>query len=163
MHREQRAAHVHVKGLIEVFRGNIDQVHQFAHAGAGKQHVNLSLGLLDRLVQPVKIVQVRSIALNPGHIPANRFHRFIQLILAPAGDEDIRALFHEKLGRCQRHTRRCRSNDCYLSVQFSHSTLLSSWLGLSQAAAGQDVFTREPAGVVGGEKDRDRSNITRLP
>src|SRR5216683_1157613 len=68
-----------------------------------EQHVDLPLLLLHRLVKPVRIRKVRSIALHTCYIPTNRLYRLIQLVLPPASDEHVCAFFHEQLCRRKRH------------------------------------------------------------
>ncbi len=82
---------------------NLADLRKLAEPGACEQHVDLSLLLPHRLIKPVQIRKVRSIALHTRHIPANRLHRLIQLVLSPASDEHVRAFFHEQLCRRKRH------------------------------------------------------------
>ena len=60
------------------------------------------------------------VALNTGGVGADLLHRRVELGLAAAGDEDVRAFFHEPLRDGQADPARPAGDDGDLSVQSRH-------------------------------------------
>ena len=120
LHGEERAAHVEVEGLVEVFFGDLFERGELALAGAGEEDVDLALFALDGLVEAVEVGEIGGVALHAGDVFADELHGLIELLLAASGDEDVRALFDEELGGCERHAGGRGGDDCYFSFELSH-------------------------------------------
>ena len=107
--------------FVEARLGNgVEGNVEFADAGAGENDINPALLGLDLCVQTVEIREASGVSLHAGDVPADFLDRLVELLLAPAGDEDVRAFFDEELRRCQGHAG-CRSgDDRNLAFQLSH-------------------------------------------
>jgi hypothetical protein len=79
---------------------------ELALSGAGEEDVDLALLALNRIVETVEIIQVGGVALHAGDVFADELHGLIELVLAAAGDEDVRSLFDEEFWRWRAPCRR---------------------------------------------------------
>src|SRR6267154_4386637 len=72
---------------------------KFANASVGEYDIDSPLHLSDRLVETIKVSQLGSVSLNPITVGTDCLHGFVKFLAATARDEDIGALFDEKLRR----------------------------------------------------------------
>src|SRR5262249_56299477 len=56
------------------------------------------------------------------YVPADGLHRIVERLLAPAGDEHVRALRDEQLGRGERHAGRGGRDHRDLALELSHAS-----------------------------------------
>jgi len=70
---------------------------KFANAGVGEDNIDSPLRLRDGLVKAIEVDQLRDISLNSRNVGADCLHGLVEFVLAAARDEDIGALFDEKL------------------------------------------------------------------
>src|ERR1700677_3278187 len=101
--------------------GNLAQWDGFARASARVQDVEPALFPLDRVEQPVEVVEIGRVAAHAGHVPADQLDGLVQRLLSPARDENIGAFFNEPPGARQRHTARSTRDDCNLTLKLSHN------------------------------------------
>src|ERR1700674_908535 len=74
---------------------------KFANAGVGENNIDSPLHLGDGLVKTIKVSQFGNVSLNSRNVGADCLHGLVEFLLPTARDEDIGALFHEKLCRSQ--------------------------------------------------------------
>src|SRR5713226_5333906 len=72
---------------------------KFADAGVGENDIDSPLHLSDRLVKTIKVGQLGSVSLNSINVATDCLHGLVEFLLSTARDEDIGALFDEKLRR----------------------------------------------------------------
>src|SRR5258708_15289049 len=84
---------------------------KFAIAGVGENDVDSSLHPSDRLVKTIKVRQLGSVSLNSINVATDCLHGLVQFLRATAGDEDIGALFDEKLRRSKSNPFRPAGDD----------------------------------------------------
>src|SRR5579864_6799288 len=101
--------------------GNLAQRDGFARASARVQDVDPALFPLDRIEQPVEVVEIGRVAAHAGYVPANHLDGLIELLLPPARDENVGAFFNEPLGARQRQAARSTRDDCNLTFKLSHN------------------------------------------
>jgi hypothetical protein len=75
--------------------------------------------------EAVKVVQFANVSLNTGNVAADGLDGLVQFLLATASDEDISALFDEKLCRSKPYARSAAGDDRYLSLQLPILATLS--------------------------------------
>src|SRR5262249_55452713 len=121
--REARSAHVQVEGLVEVLLRHLTDRRVLAVAGAGEEDVDATLLAPDDVVEAAQVGEVPGVALDAGDVPSDRLHRGVELLLAPPGDEHVRALFDEQLRRRERHPGRGGRDDRDLAVELSPGSL----------------------------------------
>jgi hypothetical protein len=120
LHGKECAAGVQGKEVVELLFCDLPQGRATAMTSAGKHHIDIAFLPLDRLIEPVKISQLRRISLHSSHIPSNRFDRIIQILWPPARDEHVRSLFDKQLCRRQRHSGSCSGDHRRFTVQLAH-------------------------------------------
>jgi hypothetical protein len=103
-----RVPRIQAEGRIEVLLGNLAQWHGLVRAGAREQDVDPALFPPDRIEQTVEVVEIGRVPLHAGHVPANQPDGLIELLLPPARDEHVGALFNEPPGARQRDSPRTR-------------------------------------------------------
>src|SRR6202047_4761086 len=74
---------------------------KFANAGVGENNIDSPLHVRDGLVKTIKVGQFGNVALNSRNVGADCLHGLVEFLLAATRDEDIGALFDEKLCRSQ--------------------------------------------------------------
>src|ERR1700748_1609525 len=105
---------------MEVLLGDLAELVLLAYPGACPQHVDRALVLLDRVEQPVQVVEVGRIALHAGHVPPDLCDGFVQRVLASTRDEDVSSFVSEQLGAGQGHATRRAGDHRDLATEFSH-------------------------------------------
>ncbi len=95
-----------------------------ALASAREQDVDLALFPLDRIEEPVEVVEIGRVTAHAGHVPANQLDGLIELFLPPARYENVGTFFNEALGARQRHAARSARDDCNFSFKLSHNDSL---------------------------------------
>ncbi len=119
---EESAFDVGAERLIVVLFGDRSERHvEFAVARAGEEDVDLALFGLDGLEEAVKFGQIAGVSLNAGDVAADEFYRFVELILAASGDEDVSPFFNKELccGEC--HSRGGCSDNGDFCFELAHS------------------------------------------
>src|ERR1700682_5977606 len=81
--------------------GDGPEGNKFGNTGVGKNDIDSPFYLSDGVVQTIKVSQLGNISLNAGNVGADCLHGFVKFLLAAASDEDVGALFDEKLCRGQ--------------------------------------------------------------
>src|ERR1700730_16160233 len=118
--------------------GDGSQRNEFANAGVGENNIDSPLHLRDDLVKTIKVGHFGNVSLNSGNVGADCLHGLVELLLAAARDEDIGALFDEKLCRSQPNPFCPACDDGSLALKlFEHCPsplLLSSELASSDAS-----------------------------
>src|SRR4029077_4398997 len=74
---------------------------KFASAGVREDNIDSPVHARNSLVKTVKVSRLGDVSLNARNVGADCLHGPVEFLLAPACDEDIGALFDEKLGRSQ--------------------------------------------------------------
>ena len=120
MYREQRALHVEIEKLVEMLLGEACQGSEFADAGIGDQDIDLSFRL-HGLVESIEVLQFGGVSPNACNVAADRLHGLVELLLATARYEDIRALIDEPLRSGETYSRGASGNHGHLSLQLAHS------------------------------------------
>src|SRR5712692_8270206 len=103
---------------------------KFANAGVGENNIDSPLHLGDRLVKTIKVSQLGNVSLYARDVAPDRLHGSVESLLAAARDEDIGALFDEKLCRSQPNPFCPAGDDSGLAFEFfGHrlSPLLLRW------------------------------------
>src|SRR5579862_7810156 len=72
---------------------------KFANAGVGKNNIDSALQLRNGLVKTIEVSQLGNVSLNSRNVAADCFYGLVEFLLAAACDEDIGALFDEKIRR----------------------------------------------------------------
>src|ERR1700689_94148 len=94
---------------------------KFANAGVGENNVDSPLHLGDGVVKTIQVGQLGDVTLNSRNVGADCLHSLVEFLLAAAGDEDIGALFDEKLCRSQSNPFCAASDDGGLAFElFGH-------------------------------------------
>jgi hypothetical protein len=140
LHGEERSADVQVEGPVEVLLRHLADRRELTVARAGEEDVDPTPRALHRLVEPVEVGEIPGVALDPGHVPADRAYRVVELLLTPPRDEDVGALVDEQLRGGERHAGRGGRDDRDLPVELSHAPPSARVAEISQrgrhAAAG---------------------------
>jgi hypothetical protein len=119
LHREQRALHIEIEKLVEMLLGEGCQGSEFADAGIGDQHIDLSLRL-HGLVEAIEVRQFGDVSPNACNLTADRLHGFVKFLLAAARYEDVGA-FVDETHRCgETYSRGASGNHGHLSLQLAH-------------------------------------------
>src|ERR1700736_2674555 len=79
--------------------GDGSKGNKFGSTSIGENNIDSSLCPTDGLVETIKVSQFGDVPLNPKNVGADCLHGFVEFLLAAARDEDIGALFDEKLRR----------------------------------------------------------------
>ena len=116
LHSEEQPFDVAVERVIKVFLSDCAKRSEFAAAGIRKDDVDAALLLLHNRVQPIKIREIRDIALNPCDVLADLLHRRIEFALTATGDKNICALCDESLCRGETDTAIPAGDDCNFSL-----------------------------------------------
>ena len=101
LHSEQGPTHVDAESLVEVGLRYRTQRGEFAEAGIREEDIQTAFRLLDLLVQPIKIGQVRDVALDPLGVRPDRSDRRLEFCRTSSCDENEGSLFGEELCGCQ--------------------------------------------------------------
>src|SRR5260370_12263202 len=72
---------------------------KFANASVGENDIDSPLHLSDCLVETIKVRQLGGVSLNSINVGTDCLHGLVKFLLSAARDEDIGALFDEKLRR----------------------------------------------------------------
>src|ERR1700733_12637448 len=70
---------------------------KFAHAGVGENNIDLALLLSDGLVKTVKVCRFGNVSLHASNVAPDRLHGLVEFLPPTARDENVGALFDEKL------------------------------------------------------------------
>src|SRR5580765_1802279 len=81
--------------------GDRPERNKFADAGIGEDDIDSPLFLGDVLIKTIKIGKVGNVSLNSGNVGADCLHGLVKFLLAASRDEDIGALFDEKVRRSE--------------------------------------------------------------
>src|ERR1700756_5364252 len=108
------------------------QGNKFGNAGIGENNVDSPLQARDGLVKTIKVSRFRNVSLNARDVGADSLHRFIEFLLAAAGDEHIGALFDEKLRGCQTNPLCPTADDGDLTFKLSSHCLVLFLPGFSE-------------------------------
>src|SRR5262245_49479373 len=98
LHGEEQPLDVDGEELVEVLLADRPERGQRQEAGVGEQDVEAALLPLHGRQQPVQIRRVGDVARHAGDVLADLPDRFVQLLLAASGDEDVGALGDEPPG-----------------------------------------------------------------
>ncbi|KAG9563956.1 hypothetical protein KCV01_g20631, partial [Aureobasidium melanogenum] len=100
LHGEQQAAHVEAEQAIEGLLVDIAQGpgRHLGGARVGEHYVEPAVVLPDAVVEAIQVVEPGCIALDAHGTVPDLAHRFVETILAPAGDVNMRALGGKALG-----------------------------------------------------------------
>src|SRR6201991_5389217 len=98
-----------------MFFGDSAKGNKFAHAGVGENNIDSPFHLRDGLVKAIKVSQLGNVSLNARHVGADDIHSLVEFLLATARDEDIGALFDEKLCRSYSNSFRATGYDSDLA------------------------------------------------
>src|ERR1700694_1489957 len=101
LHRKQRSPYINVEQLVEMLFGDGPKGNKFANTGVGENNIDLPLRLSDGLVKTIKVSQFGNVSLHARDVAPDRFHGLVEFLLPTARDENIGALFDEKLCRSQ--------------------------------------------------------------
>ena len=120
LHGEQRALDIGGEHGVELLFGDPTQRGTDPDPSVGDQDVDPARLLGHRRVEPVKILKPADVATDSGHPRPKRGLDLVELRLATAGHEDLRAL--GVVGPCDRQSdARVRpGNHCDLAFQHSH-------------------------------------------
>src|SRR5882724_4528175 len=91
---------------------------KFASPSVGENNVDLPLYLSDSLVKTIKVSQFGNVSLHARDVAADCLHSLVEFFLATARDENIRALFDEKLSRSQSNPFCAAGDDGDLTFEF---------------------------------------------
>src|ERR1700686_4841331 len=91
---------------------------KFANAGVGENNIDSPLHLRDGLVKTIKVSRLGDVSLNSRNVGADCLHGLVEFLLATARDEDIGALFDEKLCRSQPNPFCSAGDDGGLAFEF---------------------------------------------
>src|SRR5260370_3996513 len=105
--------------------GDSPKGNKFANAGVGENNIESPLRLRDGLVKTIKISQLGNVSLNSRNVGADYLHGLVEVLLAPARDEDICTFFDENLCRSQSNPFGAASDEIDLFFKlFGHLFLL---------------------------------------
>src|ERR1700726_3694380 len=90
---------------------------KFGHASVGENNIDSPLHLRYGLVKTIKVSQLGNVSLNSRNVGADCLHGLVEFLLAAARDEDIGALFDEKLCRSQPNPFCAAGNDGGLAFE----------------------------------------------
>src|ERR1700675_3050913 len=107
---------------------------KFANAGVGENNIDSPLHFRNGLVKTVKVGQFGNVALNARNIAPDRLHGLVEFLLAAARDEDIGALFDEKLCRSQPNSFGAAGDNGGLAFKFFKHCFSSAWRVLTNAS-----------------------------
>src|SRR5207245_1130317 len=139
LHREKEALHVDVEDRVEVLLSDLAQGCKLGPTGIREDNIQLGLFALDVCEEPIKIAEVRHVALETADISSDLLYRRRQLRITAARDKDVRAFVHELLRRRKANAAVATSDEGSPSFKLTHDVLLccrdgrspSSWQGLS--------------------------------
>src|ERR1700688_2797499 len=120
LHRKQGSLDVHIENLVELLLADCGQRTHPTYSCVGEQNVQMSLLCLHDCEQPVEVIQIRYVALNPRNPGAQGHYCLVQLILTPASDEDVCTLRYKPLRGRQADAAIAACNDGNLSCESSH-------------------------------------------
>src|SRR5262249_33863345 len=96
------------------------------NTGVGENNIDCPRHLGDSLVKAIEISRLSNVALNSRNVGADCLHRLVEFLLTAASDEDMGALFDEKLCRGQSNPFGASSDHGRLAFElFSHRFLPS--------------------------------------
>src|SRR6202140_1475057 len=98
--------------------GNGSKGNEFAHAGVSENNVDSPLHLGDGFVETIKVGRLGDVPLNSRNVGADCLRGLVEFLLATARDEDIGALFDEKLCRSQPNPFCAAGDDGGLAFEF---------------------------------------------
>src|SRR5712672_2582448 len=102
--------------------GDGSKGNKFGSAGVGENNIDSPLHLSDRLVKTIKISQLASVSLNSINVGTDCLRGLVKFLRATARDEDIGALFDEKLRRSKSNPFCPAGDDSDLAFElFGHS------------------------------------------
>src|SRR5258708_1864384 len=101
LQRKQRSPYIDIEQLVEMLFGDGPEGNKFANAGIGENNIDSPLHLSDGLIETIKVGQFGNVSLNARNVAADCLYGLVEFLLAAARDEDIGALFDEKLCRSQ--------------------------------------------------------------
>src|ERR1700720_3306096 len=96
--------------------GDGSKGNKFANTGVGENNIDLPLRLSDGLVKTIKVGQFGNVSLHARDVATDRLHGRVEFCLPSARDEDIVALFDEKL--CRSQPKPCRAPGGYRDLAF---------------------------------------------
>src|SRR6202041_3023673 len=92
----------------------------FTPASVCEEDVDVAVLLFHDGIEPVQILQARYVASDRRDVTPDQGCGLFQLFLSSASDHDVRAFFHEALGRGQPYPAVSACDDCNLSFELSH-------------------------------------------
>src|ERR1700680_3050821 len=98
--------------------GDGPQRNEFAKAGVGEHNIDAPVHARNSLVKTIKVSRLGDVSLNSRNVGADYLHGLVEFLLAAARDEDIGALFDEKLGRSQPNPFCSAGDDGGLAFEF---------------------------------------------
>src|SRR6266446_1159805 len=125
LHREQEALHVDVEDRVEVLFSDLAQGRKLGPTGIREDNIQLGLLALDVCEEPIKIAEVRHVALETADISSDLLYRRRQLQIAAPRDEDVRAFVHELLRGRKANAAVATGNECSFSFKLTHDVLPS--------------------------------------
>src|ERR1700730_8937825 len=94
---------------------------KFANTSVGANDIDSTLHLGDGLVKTIKVGQFGNVSLNAGNVGVDCLYGLVKFLRATARDEDIGALFDEKLCRSQSNPFCAAGDDSDLAFElFGH-------------------------------------------
>src|ERR1700719_4599701 len=91
---------------------------EFAKAGVGENNIDSPVHARNSLVKTIKVSRLGDVSLNSRNVGADCLHGLVEFLLPTARDEDIGALFDEKLGRSQPNPFCAASDNSDLTFEF---------------------------------------------
>jgi hypothetical protein len=88
LHREKRSFDIGVEYVVIELFDHFAQRNKASGAGVGEDDIDSPL-CLDRLVEPVKVIEFGNVTLNTGNVAADCLDGLVQFLRAAASDEDI--------------------------------------------------------------------------
>src|SRR3984893_3960138 len=92
---------------------------KFTSAGVGEDNIDSPVHPRNGLVKTIKLSRLADVSLNAGHVCADCLHGSVEFLLAAPRDEDIGALFDEKLCRGKPNSFCATGDDGRLAFEFS--------------------------------------------
>src|SRR6266853_3438462 len=94
---------------VKVFFGDLADGCQIAEARIGEQNIDMAVFFFYGCIKTVEVFHISDITLDTDSLVAADFlERYVDLILAATGDDDMRAFSNKTLGRGEAHSS-CRS------------------------------------------------------
>src|SRR5262249_47474592 len=121
---EKHALHVDVEDRVVELLGDRAQGRQLRDAGVGEDDVEPALLPLDLGEEAIKVVEVRHVSLDAGHIASDLRDRRRRLGLTAPGDEDVGAFLHELLRRRETDAAVATRDECDFPFELAHLFLL---------------------------------------